>query len=79
MVGEDGDDPIALGDPPEPMRFESEFEVGRPPGLPAGSLLDLPVAIGLGPIELPTETGFAWSVRVDGTEIERISFRTRPK
>ncbi len=78
MVDEDSDEPVAVGDPPEPLRFESEFEVGRPPGLPAGSLLDVPFAIGFGPIALPPATGFAWSVRVDAGEIERISFRTRP-
>jgi hypothetical protein len=78
MVGEDSDEPVTLGDPPEPLTFESQFEVGRPPGLPAGSPLDVPFAVGFGPLLLPAASGFAWSVRVDSTEVDRVTFRTRP-
>ncbi len=77
LVNEDGA-PVALGDPPQELRFESEFEVGRPPGMVEGTPLIVPFAIGLGPIDLPADAGYSWIVEIDGSEIARTSFRTRP-
>jgi hypothetical protein len=68
--------PAAYGDPPEPVGFTSEFEVGRPTGWPAGTAIDIPLAVNLGPLHL--EPGaYHWSVRIDGFEIERVRFRVR--
>ena len=69
--------PVALGEPPEEIRFVTEFEVGRPPGLPAGSLIDVPMAVNLGPLQLAPGRGYLWSVRIDGEEMERAGFRVR--
>jgi len=70
--------PVRAGDPPAEVRFQGTFEVGRPPGLPAGTPLDLPLAVTLGPLELPSGSGFFWSVSIDGHEVRRVRFRTRP-
>ena len=76
LVDEDGQD-VAVGDPPQPVAFSSEFEVGRPPGLPAGTPLDLPMAVNFGPLGLEPGRGYAWSLRIDGVEAERVPFRVR--
>jgi len=53
--------------------------VGRPPGLPPGTALDVPLAVNFGPLELPPGAAFFWSVSVDGKEVQRVRFRTRPR
>jgi hypothetical protein len=77
LLNEDGD-PILFGDPPTGVKMESQFEVGRPPGMAPGTPLDLPMAVNLGALELPPGRGYWWSISVDGVEIHRARFRTRP-
>jgi len=77
LVDEDGQ-VVAMGEPSQEISFSSEFEVGRPAGLPEGTPLDFPIAVNFGPLELSTGRGYAWSLRIDGTEAERVPFRTRP-
>jgi hypothetical protein len=77
LVDEDGN-AVAVGDPAQEVAFSSEFEVGRPAGLPAGTPLDFPIAVNFGPLEVPAGRGYAWSLRIDGAETERVPFRTRP-
>ncbi|MGH2675279.1 MAG: DUF6941 family protein [Actinomycetota bacterium] len=77
LLDEDGEK-LQLGDPPSDFGFETTFQVGRPPGLPPGTHLDVPLAVNLGPLEFPPNKGYAWALRVDGEELERITFRTRP-
>ena len=36
----------------QPVKVEADFEVGRPPGLQAGTPLDVPIAINFGPLPL---------------------------
>ncbi len=74
---EDGAD-LRLGEPAGGVSFESEFEVGRPVGLPAGSSLDVPLAVNVGPLRLPPGSGFHWDITIDGTQVARVPFRTRP-
>lgn len=75
LIDEDGQ-PVLIGDDPSGIRFEAEIEVGRPPGLPAGTYLDMPMAVNFGPIELAAGKGFAWTISVDGTQVD-LRFRTR--
>jgi hypothetical protein len=77
LVDED-ERPVELGEPPNPVRFETQFEVGRPPGLPPGTPLDLPLAVNLGPMQIPPGQGYAWVFELDGEEAHRARFRTRP-
>jgi hypothetical protein len=52
---------------PIPVAFAGVFEVGRPPGLPHGTPVRLPIAVNLGP-GLPLVPGqrYVWRVSVDG-------------
>ncbi|MDR5684204.1 MAG: hypothetical protein QN163_09275 [Armatimonadota bacterium] len=70
---------VRVGDPPNEVRFRAEFEVGRPPGLPAGTALDVPLAVNFGPLELPPGAAYFWSISVDGKELQRVRFRTRSR
>jgi hypothetical protein len=74
---EDGAQPL-VGDPPTEVALSTQFEVGRPPGLPPGTALDMPFAVNLGPLELPPNRGYVWVLTIDGEECCRIPFRTRP-
>ncbi len=71
--------PVRVGDPAAEVRFHGTFEVGRPPGLPPGTPLDFPLAVNLGPLELPPGAGYFWSVSINGQEADRVLFRTRPR
>ena len=68
---------MTFGDPPDEVAFETAIEVGRPVGLLEASPLDVPIAVNFGPMELPPAEVYAWSVSVDGTEVERLVFQTR--
>ena len=43
--------PVELTD--GPIGVQAEIEVGRPPGIPAGIMLDSAFTVGLGPLPLP--------------------------
>jgi hypothetical protein len=55
--------PAASGAPP--LVISSEFEVGRQPGLPPGIRINVPIAINLGPLQLPAGQ-FEWRAILDG-------------
>jgi hypothetical protein len=65
----------------QPLFLEGELEVGRPPGLKAGTALDIPLAINLGP--LPLEPGRQYQWRFSFRELKdqdwRVQFATRPQ
>jgi len=65
----------------EPVRFEGNFEVGRPPGVRSGSLLPFMAAINSGPIPWPCGSHFEWRLTIDGQTHEdwRLAFGTRPE
>ena len=70
--------PVSVGRPTSPVRFEGTFEVGRPVGLPAGTPLDVALAVNFGPVELPPGSSYFWAIIIDGAEVGRVRFRTRP-
>jgi uncharacterized protein DUF6941 len=57
---------IQTDDGQQSIEVRGDFEVGRPPGLPMGSPLDVPIAVNLPP--LPVEAGerYEWRLTVDG-------------
>jgi hypothetical protein len=61
----------------EALIIEDVFEVGRPPGVRKGTALSLPLAINIGPLPLPFDSGFVWRLEVPsaGLTAER-AFRT---
>lgn len=60
------------------VQFEMGFEVGRPPGLPHGNEVPVPMALNFPPLSLAPSQGYAWLLTVNGEELARASFRTRP-
>jgi hypothetical protein len=76
LADEDGQ-PVNIGEPAEGIRLETEFEVGRPPGVRPGTALEVPMAVNFGPMELPAASRYVWLFEVDGSEIGRVSFQTR--
>jgi hypothetical protein len=67
LLDADGD-AVLTGPAPDaqPVVIESQFEVGRPPGLRPGTPIDLAIAINLGPMTLPPGGRFEWRLTIDG-------------
>ncbi|MCA1845140.1 MAG: hypothetical protein LC792_18490 [Actinobacteria bacterium] len=72
MGGEGGGQPVVIG---------GDFEVGRPPGLPAGASLDVPIAINLPPLPLRPGSRYEWRLSVDDQEQAdwALAFTIRPR
>ncbi len=70
LVTEDGQ---PVHDPQDqPVRLEGLLEVGRQPGLPPGTNLDLPLAF---QIDIPLGAGgYRWDFFIDGVKATDISF-----
>lgn len=68
------------GEEPQPLVLQGEMEVGRPPGLKAGSPLDVPMAFNFGPIPLRPDTRYEWRFSFEKLEDAEwsASFSTRP-
>jgi len=76
----DGDGQPVLGENGAPITVAGDFETGRPAGLAAGSALDVPLAITLGPLPLRAGSRYVWRCTIDGRTQEdwEIAFATRP-
>ena len=61
--------------------IEGEFEVGRPPGITPGSPLNIPMALNVGPIQLPHNDRFVIRCSINGKSNDdwTIAFSTRPE
>jgi hypothetical protein len=63
-----------IGPDEKPVRFEGEFEVGRPPGTPAGEDLTNPIVLRFA--RLPLSPGaYRFDFEVDGTTLATARFR----
>jgi hypothetical protein len=81
LLSEDGQPPPMIIEGKEgtgEVRFDGSFEVGRPPGLPAGTDIDTALAVQLGPLPLLPGHGYVWQLQIDGDELWRCPFRVRP-
>lgn len=67
LVGADGE-PVDQISPDGKQRVEihAEFEVGRPPGMPEGTPLDVPLAINIPPLQLDAGKRYSWELEIDG-------------
>jgi hypothetical protein len=70
LVTQDGP-PAVMND--QPVRIEGQVEVGRPPGIPAGTALDAPMALTVNGIQLEPG-GYRWQLSVDGDVVAEASF-----
>lgn len=64
----------------KPLEILGNLEVGRPPGLKAGTPLDVAMAINIAPLPLRPDSRYVWRCYLnDETEEEwQYSFSTRP-
>jgi hypothetical protein len=64
----------------QPLVAEGQFEVGRPPGAPAGTTFPVAVPLNLGPLGLPPHQRYEFRLQVDGQAHEdwRLVFNTIP-
>lgn len=76
MLQDDSGGIVELGDPPVKVQHEGGFEVGRPPGVPAGAELDFTAVMGF--MGLPLEPGksYRWQLEINGEPSAHASFRT---
>lgn len=60
--------PATVGEEPgaREVRLSGKFEVGRPPGLAAGSDIDLAMAVNVGSLPLQPGRRYAWQLWIDG-------------
>lgn len=74
-------DPVEVETPEgqQPLFFEGEFQVGRPPGVRRGSAIPFPFAMNCGPINLSPGGHYVWRFTLNGVEKKdwRLPFSTR--
>jgi hypothetical protein len=82
LIDQDGH-PVQIPTPTgeRPFQIETEFEVGRPAGVPPGMPLDFALAINLAPLPLPPNSRYVWRCSIDGHTDEswQVGFNTRPR
>jgi hypothetical protein len=83
LIDIDGQPVLVEGENGErvPVLIEGGFEVGRPPGLRAGTTQTLPLALNSGPLPIPPGGHYEWRLEIDGETREdwRLAFMTRPE
>ncbi|MFA6435104.1 MAG: hypothetical protein WCW52_10445 [Elusimicrobiales bacterium] len=69
--------PTAVGD--SPLVLKACFEVGRPPGLIAGSPMDVPLAFNITPIPLEPGRRYVWRLTINDITEDNwfVAFSTR--
>jgi hypothetical protein len=70
LLTQDGAPAATAGNP---IRIEGKVEVGRPPGIPAGTSLDAPMALNFNGVQLEPG-GYRWQLTVDGEVVAEASF-----
>jgi hypothetical protein len=80
---EDADGRPVLVDTPDglqPIEVQGDFTVAQPEGAPAGTPVDVSLAVNLGPVPLQPGTRFTWRMVIDGETPENstLGFATRP-
>ena len=82
LILEDADGhPVEAPGPlgPQPLVIEAQIEVGRPPGMPHGSSINVPMAINVPPPPLLPDTSYRWRFEVEGKSQDdwHVAFRTK--
>jgi hypothetical protein len=80
---EDADGQLVQFDSPEGLQtieIRGDFSASAPEGVPAGTPVDVPIAVNLGPIPLSPNSRFTWRLVIDGESLDgsTASFSTRP-
>lgn len=77
MLQDESGNTLELGDPPKPVAQGGTFEVGRPPGIPAGSEIDFTVVFNFVGLPLVPDRGYRWQLEINDEPSGHASFRTR--
>jgi len=81
LTDEDGQPVIAeTPDGPQAIEVRGDFEVARPVAVPAGSPVDVALALNFGPLPLSPESRYNWRLAIDGESQDDwvLAFSTRP-
>ncbi len=64
----------------QPIEVRGDFTATEPLGVPAGTPVDVPIAVNFGPIPLAPGARYSWRLVVDGESLPgaQASFATRP-
>ena len=81
---EDADGRLVQFDTPEGtqgIEVRGDFSATEPEGVPAGTPVDVPIAVNFGPIPLAPGSRFTWRMVIDGESLPgaMVSFTTRPR
>ena len=78
LVDQD-EQPVLLGPENKPVTIDGTLEVGRPPGHPQGTPLNVPIAFTIPPLPLAPSQRYVWVLSVDGETDDnwRVAFNTR--
>jgi hypothetical protein len=62
------------------IEVRNDFTIPIPEGLPAGTPVDVPIAVNFPPLPLPPNSRFTWRLVIDGESLDgsTVSFSTRP-
>ncbi|MBU6495034.1 MAG: hypothetical protein KGR42_01285 [Acidobacteria bacterium] len=65
---------------PQSLEIRGDFTAVQPQGVPAGTSVDVPLAINLGPVPLPPGGRFSWRFVINGESLPGsiASFSVRP-
>jgi hypothetical protein len=65
---------------PREIVFGGRLEVGRPPDLPPGASIDVPIVVSVPPMQLEPGARYTWDLAIDGEHQGgwRLPFSTRP-
>ena len=80
---EDADGRLVQFETPEgsqTIEIRGDFSTTSPADLPAGSPVEMPIAVNFGPIPLAPASRFTWRMVIDGESLPgaTVSFSTRP-
>lgn len=80
---EDADGQLVHFDTPDgsqSIEVRGDFSATAPEGVPAGTPVDVPIAVNFGPIPLEPGSRFTWRIVIDGASLPggTVSFTTRP-
>lgn len=72
--------PIDTGAGPRPIEVKGTFAATRPPDMTDTMSVDVAIAVNIGPLVLPLDSRYVWTLRVDGHSDPSwtLSFSTRP-
>lgn len=74
-VGPPSSDPIDPASVPRPGKITAQFNMGRPPILQAGDAQTMPFAVNVDGLMLASPGAYAFVIKIDDTEMERLAFR----